>query len=246
MPQPRRKCVFNADLQKSYPYMKKGSTDSDVFCEICNSTMNISADGRNGIEKHIKTTKHEKALNARSKSRTVNEYFPSSADYTISAYEGLWTYHVIKSNNSFKSSDCASKIFRMCFAMTKFYCARTKSHAITKNVFAPFVVGEIKKELHATNYITITTDASNRGSVKLFPILARYFIPTVGVQVKILELSSEKGETSAIIANLLKKNADDFEIKDKIVGFCADNCPTNFGSMERGGENKVYYHLKHR
>lgn len=29
-----------------------------------------------------------------------------------------------------------------------------------------------------------------------------------------------------------------------MVGFCGDNCPTNFGSRDRHGENNVYYRLK--
>lgn len=59
-----------------------------------------------------------------------------------------------------------------------------------------------------------------------------------------MEFCSVKGETSIIIANLLKKTVDELQIKDKVLCFCADNCPTNFGSSERGGSNNVYYHLK--
>lgn len=68
------------------------------FCyEICNSTINIGADGRTGIEKHNKTTKHEKALNAKSKRRTVNE----RDGLHHFCYKSLWTsVHIIKSNNN--------------------------------------------------------------------------------------------------------------------------------------------------
>lgn len=196
MPKPRRTCVFNADLQKKYPYMKKGQTDSSVLCEICNSTINIATAGKKDIEKHVISAKHKKALDAKSNSRTVTDFFASSKDYTMSTYEGVWAYHVIKANHSFKSSDCASKIFRTCFQMQKFHCARTKCQAIATNVFTPFVLDEMKKELACSNYITVSTDASNRGNVKMFPVLARYFIPTIGVRVKLLELSSEKAEKS--------------------------------------------------
>lgn len=224
--------------------MKKGKTESSVICEICNSTINIAAAGKTDIEKHLASAKHQKALNARSNSRTVTNFFASSKDYTISACEGVWSYHVVRANHSFKSSDCASKIFRTCFEMRLFHCARTKCEAIATNVFAPFALDEMKKELVSVNHITLSTDASNRGNVKMMPVLARYFIPNVGVRVKLLEFASEKGEKSLIIASLLKKTADDFQIKDKIVGFCGDNCPTNFGSSTRGGQNNVYYHLK--
>lgn len=37
----------------------------------------------------------------------------------------------------------------------------------------------------------------------MMPIIVRYFIPTIGVRVKLMEFSSEKGETSKIIADLV-------------------------------------------
>lgn len=183
-------------------------------------------------------------LNAKSQSHKVTSYFASSKDYTIAACEGVWTYHFIKASHSFRSSDCASKIFRTCFEMKMFHCARTKCESIATNVLAPFALDAIKMEMATVNYINIATDASNHGNIKMLPVLARYFIPTIGVRVKVLEFSFEKGETSIMIANLLKRTAEKLEIKSKVVSFCGDNCATNFGSDERGGENNVYYHLQ--
>lgn len=90
----------------------------------------------------------------------------------------------------------------------------------------------------------MTTDASNHGSTKMMPVIVRYFIPTVGVRVKMLEFCSLKNETSLTIANLIMKTVEQNEIMEKFVGFCADNCVTNFGSAERGGDNNVLYRLK--
>lgn len=241
---PRRKCVFNADLQQKYPFLLVGATNSDIICDICKSKFNIGAGGKGDIERHLETDKHKKALNARSKTTTVSNFFPSTVNYTTAACEGVWAYHVVNSNHSFKSSDCASKIFRTCFEMKLFHCARTKCQAIVTNVFAPFVRDEIRKDLAKVNYLTLSTDASNHGNVKMFPVLARYFVPTRGIRVKILELSSEPGETSEIIANLIKKTANEFAIEDKVAAFCGDNATTNFGSVERGGQNNVFYRLK--
>lgn len=128
--------------------------------------------------------------------------------------------------------------------MKTFHCARTKCEAILNNVLGPFAYDKTKTELESVNYINLSTDASNRGSDKMMPVLARYFIPTAGIRVKLLELSKVKSEKSKSIADLLKTTAENLKIEKKIVGFCGDNCPTNFGSSERGGENNVYYHLK--
>lgn len=78
----------------------------------------------------------------------------------------------------------------------------------------------------------------------MMPVLARYFIPTIGVRIKVLEFLSEKGETALIISNLVKNTAEKYDIKRKTVAFSADNCAANFGSSSRGGENNAYYLLK--
>lgn len=76
------------------------------------------------------------------------------------------------------------------------------------------------------------------------PVVVRYFSPTIGVQVKLLEFSTVQGETSEIISSLIINTAEKKQIVGKIVGFSADNCPTNFGSQDHHGQNNVYYRLK--
>lgn len=238
----RRRCVFNAELQKKYSFFNKSATnDSEIHCTVCDSTINISSDGKTGIERHIGSSKHQKTLNSKATSHTVTKFFQTPINYKIAAYEGLWSYHMVHSNQSFRSADCSSKNFRECF---DYHSARTKSEAIITNVLAPFALDEVKKDLASVNYITLTTDASNRKNVKMMPVMARYFVPTVGVSIKMLEFSSVKGETAVIISNLIKNAAVKFNVKEKIIGFSADNCPANFGSASRGGENNAYYLLK--
>lgn len=244
MPLPRRKCVFNPDLQKKYPFLKKTTSDSDLRCDNCQGTFNIGSAGKSDIERHIDSGKHKKALNAISSTRPVSNSFPSKFDTKLAAIEGVWSYRVIKSNHSFKSSDCASKIFRTCFGIHKFHCARTKCEAIGVNVFAPFSTNAIKNDLQSSNFVCVSFDASNHGHTKLMPVVVRYFKPTIGVKVKMLGMSSERGETSEIITTLIKNTTEEFQISDKLVGFCGNNCSTNFGSRSRGGENNVYFRMK--
>lgn len=241
---PRRHCILNATLQKEFPFLRTTEIKSDVYCDICSSKFSIGAGGRSDIKRHVEAGKHQLAVNARASTPKVTTYFSSSSDLTTAAREGVYAYHVAKTNHSFNPCDCESKIFRKCFEMKTFYCGRTKCHAIVTNVFAPYIIEEIKSDLLNANHLTVTTDASNHGNIKLMPVLARFFIPTSGIRVKILEFSSQKGETSQIIANLIMKTADEFQIKNKIVAFCGDNAAANFGSVQRGGQNNAYYHLK--
>ena len=64
MSPPKRKCVFNSDLQKEYPYIKKTISDSDVRCNKYSSTFSISHWGEGGevqsdISQHINSEKQE-------------------------------------------------------------------------------------------------------------------------------------------------------------------------------------------
>lgn len=241
---PRRHCILNATLQKEFPFLKTTESKSEVYCGICSSKFSIGAGARSDITRHVDAAKHQTALNARASTPKVTTYFSSSLDLTTAAREGVWAYHVAKTNHSFNPCDCESKIFRKCFDMKTFYCGRTKCHAIVTNVLAPYIIEEIKSDLNNAHHLTVTTDASNHGNIKMLPVLARFFIPTSGIRIKMLEFSSQRGETSQIIANLIMQTADDFQIKNKIVAFCGDNAPVNFGSVERGGQNNAYYHLK--
>lgn len=245
----RGKCIFNAELAKSYPFIKKddgvGKGNSDVFCTICKSGFSIAAMGRSAIGQHIKVDKHLKALQAASGAHTIAEYFAPDLDATTAAYEGVWAYHTIKANHSFLSTDCESKLFRTCFAMRKFHCARTKCEAIVTNVFAPYASSILQDDLSERNFVCISTDASNHGYTKMIPVVVRYFNPTVGVNVKMIDFTSQKGETSEIIASLIRTTVEKKKLVEKMVGFCGDNCATNFGSQYRGGRNNVYYRLKH-
>lgn len=248
MPKRRGTCVFNADLQDKYKFIKKNKTESDVRCDTCNAEFSVAHSGKADIESHIKSTRHKNALQAASKSKDMTSYFKSSTlsafDLQTAACEGVWAYHMIKENHSFRSADCASKIIRGCFELSKFQCARTKCEAIVTNVFAPYLINQLKKDLEDTHFVTILTDASNHGNIKMFPVLVRYFHQNEGVKVRIIEFSSEKGSTSEIIFDLLKKSLTAYNIEGKLVGFCGDNENTNFGGLDRGGQNNVFYRLK--
>lgn len=78
----------------------------------------------------------------------------------------------------------------------------------------------------------------------MFPILVRYFHQSDGVKVRIIDFSSEKGSTSEILFDLLENSLTAYSIKEKLVAYCGDNENTNFGGLNRGGQNNVFHRLK--
>ncbi|GBP66580.1 hypothetical protein EVAR_47836_1 [Eumeta japonica] len=163
-------------------------------------------------------------------------------DLDIAAAEGVWAYHTIQENHSFRSNDCASKLIQSCFD-PKFACAY-KTEAIVVNVLARTAIDNLKDDLNKSNCITILNDASNHGNKKIYPFVVRFFQPYEGVQVKILDLQEQPGETSDIIVDYLQQVLTDNNLTKKVVAFCGDNTNVNFGGVARRGTNNVLAKLQ--
>lgn len=241
---PKGTCKFTEKLRGQYPYMRTTKSDSDVECGKCRGNFSIASGGITEITRHLKSAKHQAALSAASSSQPLNTYFKSSFDAERAAQEGTWAYHIVSANQSFASSDCATNIFQLCFGLKEFSCAQTKCQAIIKNVIAPHVMEIVSEDLKKCNYVTMYTDASNHGSTKLFPIVIRYFSPTTGVHVKVLEFTAAEGESSDIITNLISTAVNKYGLGKKVTAFCADNAKVNFGGDTRGGRENVFFKLK--
>lgn len=247
---PKRKCSFNSNLQSKYPFIKVRSeiSSSEVRCEKCRTDFSVHHSGAGDIEKHIKSEKHRLSDQAAAPSSSTFTFLkrtdqPTSSDLNIAAAEGAWAFHTVQENHSFRSNDCSSLIIQACFEK-KFRCARTKSQALVVKVLAPMALDELKSQLHETHCITLMTDASNHGSIKLFPVMIRYFLPYEGIKVKILEFREQPGETSDIIVDYLKEVLSLNNLNKKIVAFCGDNTNCNFGGKNRKGSNNVYAKLQ--
>lgn len=244
---PKRKCVFNKALLEKYPFIKIRSIPSDVLCEKCATQFSVSHGGGSDVEQHLRSEKHKNADRAAAANFSLQKYFknantPTTKDLEIAAAEGVWAYHTIQENHSFRSNDCASKLIQSCFD-SKFRCARTKTEAIIKNVFLPKAIADLKKHLTTATWVSISTDASNHGSQKMFPILVRYFLPYDGVQVKILEFKELFGENSDIIVTYVVDVLREHNILPEIVAYCGDNTNCNFGGSQRKGKNNVFTKL---
>ena len=90
----------------------------------------------------------------------------------------------------------------------------------------------------------MTIDALNIKEVKLVPIVVRYFLLESGVKVKLLEFKSVPEETAQILSKCLLLVLDQTKLKDILIGFCADNCNTNFGGIKKRGQNNAFYKVK--
>lgn len=241
---PKRKCVFNDELQKEYPFIKKHCGDSIVFCNKCMCSFSIAHGGKDDINQHLKTRKHKDADISASSSKTMTRFFKTqTVDEKLAATEGTWAYHCVYHNHSFRSADCTSKLVKKCFE-EKYTCARTKTEAIVCNVLKYDCIDSLKRDLSGTRFLTIFSDCSNHGSIKICPILVRYFLPLEGVKVKVLDVHEVKGETSDILVKCILDTIQANEIRAKVLALCADNTNCNFGGAARNGRNNIFHKLK--
>lgn len=176
---PKRKCVFNNELQKEFPFIRKTLGESDVRCSKCFACFSIANSGRANIKQHLESNKHKKAVldsctNKQTTTFVRNKQFDNK-EKELAVIEGTWAYHSVQHSFSFRSNDCTSKLIKSCFD-DKYSCARTKCEAIVKHIFAPLSLDLIKADLSQATCITMFLDCSNHGSLKLCPILVRFFL----------------------------------------------------------------------
>lgn len=94
----KRSCIFNNELAKKYPFIKKHlDCLLDVNCQKCHFTFSIGHGGVNGIEKHLKSNKHKFDDYAAFTSKSMTTFFkntaPSSKNLEVAAAEDVWAFH---------------------------------------------------------------------------------------------------------------------------------------------------------
>lgn len=143
--------------------------------------------------------------------------------------------------------DCMSKLMRK-IADKKFACGKTKTKAIV-GVLANWSDEKLLQDLRKSKFVVVSCDASNHKSTKLLPVLARYCLldgESLEIRTRILHIHDIKNETSDTIADVIMESVLKFEIKEKVIGFLADNANVNFGSIGRPTDGNVHFKLEKR
>lgn len=244
---PKHKCTFNDELQKKFPIFKKGKFDWEILCTICDSKISIANKDVTNINEHIVTLKHKMRFRSQTKtSKSVMETYITKpeTDDNIRAAEGAISFHTVNHHISFSSLNCTNSLNKELFLESnakKISCNRTKATAIVNNVLAPLSTTELMDNFQNVAFVSVFTDASNHGSIKLIPIIIQYFdYRTNGITSKLLEIETAANETSDTITGLIIKQLKKFNILSKCIAFSGDNCNTNFGGRQRLGTNNVF------
>lgn len=74
----------------------------------------------------------------------------------------------------------------------------TKNYIIMyyfSGVLDPMALNNLSDTLKSENFVALCTDTSNRGNIKLLPIMVRYYSFTEGIQCKLISLSKLEDES---------------------------------------------------
>lgn len=122
----------------------------------------------------------------------------------------------------------------------KYSCGRTKVSAIITKILGKHSKYYILKQLKNNQPFSISTDASNKGNVKTFPLIVRYFDQNHGVKTGLISFSLLEAEDTETISNALTQQVAFNELSLKnITAYGTDNANINFGR-----KNSVFVALK--
>ncbi|XP_060847841.1 uncharacterized protein LOC132927347 [Rhopalosiphum padi] len=229
---PKRRCSFNPKLKTQFPNLRDADEIGKVLCTECKSIFSIEHGGISDIKQHLQKRKHLLAVSS------------SSSSKRIAAEEGMFAFHTIMHNHSFRSMDCTSSLIKKIHDK-KFSCARTKCESIISKVIVPFAMEQVLEELKNIKFATLMVDTSNHKNLKLVPILIRYFdedklfdeynhVAHV-IQVKIIEwkhCSKKVTEKWCDVFKILEKNQISFNNFSAIIEYSLAIPGTN-ASVER-------------
>jgi hypothetical protein len=142
--------------------------------------------------------------------------------------------------------DCTTSLQKK-FTVKKFCCARTKCKSNVTNVYAPWVLDELKNDFKSAKFVTLSCDTPNHKHVKQLPTSVRYFQAydlENPLKNKLLTSVEISRETPDIITMEVMKAIANYGLENKVVGLSADNTNTNFGGLLRRGKENVLTEVK--
>lgn len=254
-PPPKKKRKYLASFQDNWtqkPQYKDWLEKLDLYsarCRLCGINFVIKYDGEKALKTHENSKNHRQLINSKNHSKLITAFAPptnSTNQKRTTSSELAMVYHAIRHQHSYNSTECGIKLCTKIYAdsniASSVHCGRTKATSYAENVLGVKAIEIAIQELNTDppRYFSISTDASNRGNIKLFPIIATYFIPEEGIKHKLIDFYSDDYETSAAITNKITSCLDSFNLSVKnVTAFSADNANVNYGQ-----HNSVFVKLR--
>ncbi|CAH0551282.1 unnamed protein product [Brassicogethes aeneus] len=232
----KRYCSFDKRWMGQFSWL----TEVDVSrgkCKYCRSVITIKYEVVRALENHAKSANHQKCIRAAASSSSAANFFiqrHTDEELLVSATELTQVYHGVVHHFSYLAQDCTSKLNIVLYSDSKIAakvrCGRTKATSIAENVLAPKSQEMLLSDLRESKYFSIGSDASNKGNIKMFPLIVQYFKWSKGIKQGVLDFYNDQQETSEAIYNKIKEILlkNDLDIKN-VSSYSADNAAVNYG-----------------
>ena len=178
---PKQKISFN-EIQKEHFHFVKKSQKGDIFVfrSLCRSDLKIGSKGKCAIKKHASTDKHKLNMRSAKSSLILLHFAPKNSIDKSTAAELCKVYHAVQHHQSYHSLDCGIKLDQVLYADSTvakgITCRRTKEPLCT-NFPAPYSLKcHVDYILQHGLVFSLSTDTSNKGSLKCFLIACSIFI----------------------------------------------------------------------
>lgn len=237
-----RNCIFNDNWMKDSRFSNWLAKHDDINkarCIYCMNVFSVKYDGVNAVQSHSNSKKHISTVQSRQKSAVIKNYFVTQdikENDAVAAIELSKCFHCVKHHHSYLSTDCGVKLelkhFSDATLAKKIRLGRTKMEALVQNVLCPFAIEvPLKKLKYPINLpFSLSTDASNKGNRKFFPLAVRFFDLEKGAKDYLLDFYEEPDETSESIFNTILRAIENFGLDiQNITAFGADNASVNYG-----------------
>ncbi|XP_040071626.1 uncharacterized protein LOC120844083 [Ixodes scapularis] len=238
-----RQCVFRKDWRSQPEYeswlLPMDDDATAARCTSCASRFTAKFDNVSAVKHHALRQKLKEKSIALKHSAALTKFFApatSSAEDKVTAAELGTIFHGIKHNYSSLSIDCASKLASKFFPDSDVACrmrlGRTKMKHFVKDVLAPYSVECIAEKLRQAGRnlpFALSTDASNKGNRKLFPIAVRFYdVNSAGITDALIDFCEQADETSDGICELLATNLEKVGLPlERAVAYSTDNASVN-------------------
>lgn len=230
----KRVVSYRKEWESTYPWVTKSSESAEkAYCVVCSKHINITHGGANDLKVHAAGKGHTTSQKDANSNRALSTYFLPDVPKKLLIAEATLVYHNVMHNLSYNSLDCSIKLLRTLFKDSPtakgLRCGKTKAEAIVTGVLAPCsVTNGLQRILEKKLPYSVSSDASNKGSMKYFPLLLQYYDGEIFKLL--LDFYEDHQEDAESISQAILSRLDNAGLStENISAYCADNANVNYG-----------------